>query len=60
MPAIFEIGARPFAAMVEEAVIVVLRLQRLDFLLDEVVDAHQQIGDLLGNRKIHVLSSRFE
>ena len=36
--AILEIGARPFAAMVEEADVVVGRLQRLDLALDEAVE----------------------
>ena len=37
-PAILEIGARPFAAMVEEADVVVGFLQRLDLARDEAVE----------------------
>ena len=43
--AALEIGARPFAAMIEEALVVVLRLQRRDFRGDECIEpceiAHQ-------------------
>jgi hypothetical protein len=35
--AAFEVGARPFAAMVEEAEVVVFAFERLDFALDELV-----------------------
>jgi len=48
-----EIGAGPFAAVIEEADIVVLLFQRLDFALDEIVDAHEKVGDLLGDREVH-------
>ena len=37
-PAIVEIGARPFAAVVEEADVVVGLFQRLDLALDEAVE----------------------
>src|SRR5207248_2678952 len=36
--AVFEIGARPFAAMIEEADVVVGLLQRLDLARDEAVE----------------------
>ena len=36
--AIFEIGARPFAAMVEETDVVILALERLDLFFDESVE----------------------
>ena len=49
----FEIGARPFAAVIEEAVIVVLLLQRNDFLLDESVDLYDQVLDILRNCEVH-------
>src|SRR5258708_21608083 len=37
-PAVVEIGARPFAPVVEEALVVVLRLKRLDLGLDEAIE----------------------
>jgi hypothetical protein len=40
--------------MVEEADIVVLFFQRLDFVLDELVEHHQIVGYFLGNIEIHV------
>jgi hypothetical protein len=39
--------------MIEEAIIVVLLLQRNDFLLDERVDLGQQILDVLRNCEVH-------
>jgi hypothetical protein len=44
-PTPFEIGPRPFAAMVEEAEVVVFPFERLDFALDEFV----QFGKIGGN-----------
>ena len=55
-PAMLEIGARPFAAMIEEAVVVVLFLQRHDLAFDEIVDACEQVRDFFWDRKVHVLS----
>ncbi len=52
-----EIGARPFAAMIEETDIVVLTLQRPDFALDEVVESDKQFCHLLGNREIHDITA---
>src|SRR6185369_17306997 len=37
-PAAFEIRARPFAAMIEEALVVVLRLERCDLGSDERIE----------------------
>ena len=51
---IVEIGARPFAAMVEEALVVVLRLKRLDLVVDEFVEHDQIVGDVLWNIEVHV------
>ena len=51
--AIFEIGARPFAAMIEEALVVVLGLQRLDLLLDEIVQHGKVSSDFSGDGKVH-------
>ena len=39
-----EVGARPFAAVVEEALVVVLRLQRADLLVDEAVQVLQELS----------------
>ena len=51
--AIVEIGARPFAAMIEEADVVVGRFQRLDLALDEAIE-FVEIGDEVGGQcKIH-------
>ena len=47
--AILEIGARPFAAVVEEANVVVGRLQRLDLAFDESVELCE-IGDEIGRQ----------
>ena len=46
---VVEVGARPFAAMVEEADIVVGLLQRLDLALDEAVELGQ-IGCEVGGQ----------
>ena len=48
-PAIFEIGARPFAAMIEEADIVVGLLDRLDLSRDEMIELGE-IGDQIGRQ----------
>src|SRR5690242_7042906 len=56
--AMLEVCARPFAAMIEEAIVVVLLLQRNDFLLDEGVDLGQQILDVLRNCEVHGRVSR--
>ena len=45
--AIVEIGARPFAAVIEEADVVVGLLQRLDLARDELVE-FVEIGDQVG------------
>jgi hypothetical protein len=47
--AILEIGARPFAAMVEEADVVVGLFQRLDLARDEAVEL-SEIGDEIGRQ----------
>ena len=47
--AILEIGARPFAAMIEEADVVVGFFQRLDLALDETVELGE-IGDEVGRQ----------
>ena len=47
--AIVEIGARPFAAMVEEADVVVGLFQRLDLARDEAVE-FVEIGDEVGRQ----------
>jgi hypothetical protein len=50
---IVEISASPFTPVIEEADIVVLLLQRLDLLLDEIVEHHEIIGNVLRNIEIH-------
>src|SRR5581483_7242849 len=47
--AMLEIGARPFAAMVEEADVVIGLLQRLDLARDEAVE-FVEIGDEVGGQ----------
>src|SRR5690606_30291137 len=51
---IVPVGAGMLAAMIEKALIVVLRLKRLDLRFDEGVEHLQIVGDLPGDRKIHV------
>ena len=46
---IVEIGARPFAAMIEEADVVVGLFQRLDLARDEAVE-FVEIGDQIGRQ----------
>jgi 1,4-dihydroxy-2-naphthoyl-CoA synthase len=54
--AILEVGARPFAAVVEETDVVVGRFQRLDLARDEPIE-FVEIGDEVGGQcKIHRLS----
>jgi hypothetical protein len=48
-PAILEIGARPFAAMIEETDIVVRFLDRLDLARDELIE-FGEIGDQIGRQ----------
>ena len=50
---VLEIGSGPFAAMIEEPYIVVLLLQRLDLVLDELIENDQVIGNVLWNVEIH-------
>ncbi len=50
---IVEVGARPLAAVIEEPLVVVLRLQRLDLGLDEGVEHAQIVGQVLGDVEIH-------
>ena len=47
--AVLEIGARPFAAVVEETDIVVFVLQRLDLAFDETIEL-SEIGDQVGRQ----------
>ena len=47
--AIVEIGARPFAAVIEEADVVVRLLDRLDLARDELVE-FGEIGDQVGRQ----------
>ena len=47
--AIVEIGARPFAAVIEEADVVVRLLDRLDLARDELVE-FVEIGDQVGRQ----------
>jgi hypothetical protein len=50
---IVEISARPFPAVVEEALVIVLRLQRLDLVLDELVEHDEIVGDVLWDVEVH-------
>ncbi len=49
----FEVGARPFAAMVEKTDVVVLAFERLDFFFDERVQLGEIGGHIGRNIKIH-------
>ena len=53
--AVLEIGARPFAAMVEEADVVIGRFQRLDLARDEAIE-FVEIGDQVG-RQVEIQGS---
>src|SRR5580700_6733255 len=56
---IVEIGARPFAAMIEEADVVVGLFQRFDLARDEAVE-FVEIGDQVGRQcKIHGAAPSF-
>ena len=55
---IVPVGARMLAAMVEEADIVVLALQRPDLALDELVELSDVGRDVRGNVEIHELFLR--
>ncbi len=48
-PAIVEIGARPFAAMIEETDVVIGIFNRLDLARDELVEL-SEIGDQVGRQ----------
>ncbi len=39
--------------MIEEAVVIVLMLQRHDLAIDELVDAREKLGDVFGDREVH-------
>ncbi|MNP44336.1 hypothetical protein D3C76_1381930 [compost metagenome] len=56
---IVEIGTRPFAAVIEEALVVVLRLQRLDLGDDEVVQRVQVGLQFRRQGEIHLQDSPF-
>ena len=51
------VGAGPFAAVVEEAFVVVLRLKRNDLSLDEGVQFRQIAGQFGGQFEVHFGSS---
>src|SRR5216683_447790 len=51
--AAIEVGARPFAAMIEKTDVVVLALERLDLLVDESVQLAEISFDISGNSKVH-------
>ena len=51
--AIVEIRARPFAAMIEEADVVVAILDRLDLAFDEGVEFDEIVADVFGQSEIH-------
>src|ERR1700683_3810428 len=49
----FEVGARPFAAVIEKTDVVVFAFERLDFFFDERVQLGQVGGHIGRNIKIH-------
>ena len=50
---VFEIGAGVFAAMIEEADVVVLLLERFDLALDEFVELVERYLNVGGNFEVH-------
>ena len=50
------VGPRVFAPMVEEALVVVLRLERLDLLLDEIIQLFQVGDEVRGKIVVHGVS----
>src|SRR5260370_20299523 len=48
-----EVGARPFASVIEKTDVVVLALERLDLLVDESVQLAEISLDISGNGKVH-------
>jgi hypothetical protein len=48
--AVVEIGARPFAAVIEEADVVVALLERLDGLIDETIELRKIRGQIIRQR----------
>jgi hypothetical protein len=53
-PAVLEIGARPFAPMIEEADVVVGRFERADLRVDEGVQPAEVIGQPAREIEVHV------
>ena len=51
---IVPVGARMFAAMIEEALIVVGGLQGLDFSIDKIIEHGEIIGNLAGDGEVHI------
>ena len=56
---IVPIGAGVFAAVVKEALIVILGLKRLNLFFDKGIEHSQIICECLGQGKIHGRSSHF-
>jgi hypothetical protein len=52
-PAALEIRARPFAAMIEEAIVIVMTMQRHDLALDKGVDLREKFSDVFRNAEVH-------
>ena len=50
---IVPIGARVFAAMVKKPVVIVLHLQRCNFVVDELIQNRQISADIIRNLVIH-------
>ena len=50
---VFVVRAGVFAAVVEEANVVVLLFEWLDFVFDELVELAQKFLDIVGNREVH-------
>ena len=52
--AMFEIGARPFAPMVEEADVVVGLFERLDLRVDERIELGEIVEEAAGQIEVHI------
>src|SRR5438477_222449 len=53
--AVLDVGAGELTAVIEKADVVVLLLEGLDLLGDELVDALEEGGDVVGDLEVHLL-----
>ena len=55
---VFKVGAGPFTTMIKESFVVVLRLQRLDFCIDECINLLECLLNLLRYGEVHTRTVR--